>query len=56
MPGVALSTSLAPEGGLSLNINIWLDDDSVSNAHNKSDMSFNNRVALSVVLVSDFFM
>ncbi len=49
--GVALGTLLVPEGGLSLNIKIWLADDSVSNARNKSDVtSFNKRLALSVVL------
>ncbi len=38
-------------------IKIELADDSVTNVHNKSDVtSFNKRVALSVVLVLDFFM
>ncbi len=57
MLGVALGTSLAPEGTLSLNVKIWLADDSVSNARNKSDVtSFNKRVALSVLLAIDFFL
>ncbi len=57
MLGVALGKSLAPEGGLSLNVKIWLADNSVTNARNKSDVtSFNKRVALSVVLALDYFM
>ncbi len=57
MLGVTLGTSLDPEGGLSLNIKIWLADDSVTNARDKSDVtSFNKRVALSVVLAPGIFM
>ncbi len=45
-----------PRGRAVIDVKIWLADDSVSNARNKSDVtSFNKRVELSAVLAADFF-